>query len=246
MNLFCSCVFQKLNNIRTGCTVNNRIINNDYSFALNSRLQHIEPDFQNIFSLRNFSLCKGPADIFVLDKRNTVGYARFYRISQCRRKSAVRYTADHISLNGMLLCKNSACLLPCHINRHAINNAVGSGDIDILKKTQRAFAAAVILKAAYAVFINYNDLARLDITDKLSSKTVESAGFGRYHIAAALFSDAKRSEAVRVTHTDEHTRRGKNKRISTLKLVHCVNHRFFNRRVVQAQTCDNIGNKLCI
>ena len=98
---------------------------------------------------------------------------------------------------------------------------------------------------AYAVFIDYDDLARFNIAQEIRANRVKGAAFRCKHIcAAARFSDAERAEPVRVAHADELGGRSEHQGICALKLVHRLAHRLFDGRRLKPLLHDHIGDGL--
>ena len=81
----------------------------------------------------------------------------------------------------------------------------------------------------YALIIDDDHLARQDITDELCAHDIESAALRGQHPAAFLsLTQAKRTEALRITGTDELVLGHDGQAVGTLDLLQAVNDPVLN------------------
>lgn len=128
----------------------------------------------------------------------------------------------------------------------AVDHRVGRAKIDILKHTGRGLALdAAVHRAQRAVF-HHADLARLDVADKFRAERIERAGLGGEHVAVVQPADAERTEAVRVTRSDQLARGHDDERIRALNHAHRVHDRLLDRAALEALVDDGVDQHLGI
>ena len=94
------------------------------------------------------------------------------------------------------------------MNADAVDNAVGTGDIHILKQAKRGLFRLLIEHIAVEALVVDNDhFAGLYVADELSADGVDNAAFGSDDVAVVDFADTQRTEAVNIAEADKTGRR---------------------------------------
>ena len=111
------------------------------------------------------------------------------------------------------------------VNQPAIEDAVRSREVDVLKNATRPSAAlARALHRPYAVAVYQDSLARLYLPDEFRSNVVESAGLGCYHPAAIQLAEAQGPHAKRVSDPQEFVLGENGERVCPFELPHHVGY----------------------
>ena len=141
------------------------------------------------------------ADVFILDKDGGICNTRSLGIALSRVKSRIGNAADNVGFNRVFLKEDSARLMSCFDNVYAVDNRIGTSNVNIFKKTKRGCLFLFTVIALETVVIDYDKLPGLYVADKLSSDAVNRAALRSYDIAVIELADTERLEAVRVAHS---------------------------------------------
>jgi len=246
MDFLCACFSEKLYDTGRCCTSYNRVINENNALASYCVSDWVKLDLNRVFTLGLERLDKCSAYVSVLEKTYAVRDARFFCITHSCIKTGVRNTADDVSINRVGFCEEAACLLSCFVNACAFDYRVRTCKVYIFKYAETVCRAGALLVYLEFTVYNFNDFARLNITEELCADRVESAGFGCEYIAALKCTDAERTEAVRVTGCD-HLSWGHDKEgVGAFKLFHSSFDSFFDRGSCETFLCDEIGDNFCV
>ena len=162
--------------------------------------------------------------------------------------SRIRHADHNIRRNRMLYSEICAGTRSRFMNGTAVYNRIGACEINILENAHfvRLFSA-MICNAAYSVFIEYNNFARLDIAYQLRSHRVKRATFRSDNpIAFGGLAVAQGAKTVLVSYRDKFRGRHDHQRVSAFYAIHRMIYRVFDRCGFQTFLDDYVGNNLGI
>ena len=153
-----------------------------------------------MLSLRLIRRNEGSADILVLNQTDGIGNAGGSGIAHCRIQAGIRYAYDQIRICGMLLRQLLTGTDPEGMNRLAVDNRIRTGKVDILENTEVTLLRRMLVNNLEAVLIDHNDLARLNIPNKLGAHCIQCAALRSKYIASVIQNTiAQRLKAVRIS-----------------------------------------------
>ena len=147
MNFLCPCVPKQLYDTSHGIAANDRIVHQNHTFVFYAFLYCGELYFNTVKSCTLSRRNKGSADIFVLDKADTVRDTRFLAKAKRCIQPRLGGADDNLGGNGMCLCKNFPCFNSGSVYRNAVYNGIRTSKIDVLKHTELFIFFATVLTA---------------------------------------------------------------------------------------------------
>ncbi len=144
----------------------------------------------------------------------------------------------------MLAAQETSCLESCFIYALAIDPAVRTGEVNVLENTHVADTSAMCADRRDPLFIDHDDLTRLNVALVLGADSVKCAGLRREHIGVADPTHAERFESVRISRGDQFLRAHDQKRISALDLLHRLLNSLLDGRCSRALFRDEICDDL--
>ena len=148
-------------------------------------------------------LDKRPADVMVADDPELEGQSRFLRITDRRRHAGIGDRDDDVRVDMAFAGEFSADPFARLVDAGPFDDAVGPGEVDMLKNAE---AALVVLERHYAAHPgrpDNDDLSGLDVALELGADDVERAGFRSQYPGLAEPSHDQRPYAERVAHSND-------------------------------------------
>lgn len=218
---FCARLSQKRNDMFARRTSYDRVVYEYHSLSRYRLFDRIEFDIYEIDSLVLLGRDKRPADIFVFDKAYAVRYSRSLRITERCVESRIGYAYYYVGVYGMSLGEKFSRLFSRPVYGYSVYRRIGTGKVDVLENTSRAFLSlAMRTVAVYAFVVEYDDFARLYVSYELSAYRFQSATLGSYYVSVCLrYAVTKRSEPLGISRRNEFCGRHKHERISSFDLV---------------------------
>ena len=103
------------------------------------------------------------------------------------------------------------------------DDAVGSGEVDVLEDAQRVAFLLNALHRVEALFVDNDRLTGLDFAHEVRAEVVESAGLGGDNPAVAVeLADTERAYAIGVSHRDQHVGREGDEAVGAGERLHRV------------------------
>ena len=185
-----------------------------------------------------------PADIFVFDQTDSVGYAGSPAESQRSIQSGIGHADHDIRLRRVRLRQAFTGTEAGRMNGDSVQDRIRPGEIDVFKDAMTRFCfSAVFPPGLNAVFAEDQDFARFHIPDHLRSHRMQGAAFRSDDPGSVRrLSITQRAESVRIPCADQFLRRHQHKGVSALQLFHGTAQRFLDGRRFQSLLGHNICN----
>ncbi len=124
-------------------------------------------------------------------------------IADRRRHAGIRHRNHDIGVDRVLEGELRAHCLAHVIDRTAVDDGIGAGEIDIFENARPRRLRREGAKAFQAVLGNDDDLAILDVADEMGADDVEGAGFGSENVMAVELAEHQRADAERIARADQ-------------------------------------------
>ena len=183
------------------------------------------------------------ADVFVLQEAHAVGNAAFLGVAQGGVDAGVRHADDHVRFHRVFLCEEVAGAEPGLMNRHALDDGVGPGKIDILKHAQGALLSAQAPVGNHAFLAEDHDFPGIDIPDELRPHGVQGTRLRGNHPGPVRgLAVAQGPETVGIPEGDELGGGHQGAGIGAQQLLHGAVDGFLRGGHLQALGYDGIDN----
>ena len=204
MDLTCSGIPQEPYDLAARRAAHDGVIHHDDGLSLNNRAHGAQLQLDRRIALFLRRLDERPSDVAVLDEALGKRDARLIGESRRCRRSRVRHRDDHITAKPGLARQNTPHLEARCMNTLSIDDRVGACKIDVLEDAGSNILPIGETVGSKCAVLHDDHLSRQHIAHEGSSVDIERAGLGGKHPAALLRpSDAKRTKALRIAHTDE-------------------------------------------
>ena len=127
---------QKLYDSGACRAAHNRIVDHDDALAAHGIRNRIELDAHLILTALLTGRDKGAADIFVLDKADSIRNAGRSRIAERRVQAGIGHADDDIRIHRMLCRQKLAGAHARRMDRVAVDHGIGTGKIDVFKNAK--------------------------------------------------------------------------------------------------------------
>ena len=158
-----------------GVAAHDRVVDDDEPFAADHLAQRIELQADTELADRLRRLDEGTTDVSVLHQSLAVRNPGFLGESDGRRHARLRYRDDQVTVGGVFLGESATDLDAGRVHRAAVDDRVGTGEIDVFEDAP-AGGRLGEARAAHAVGVDGQQLARLDVADERRTHDVEGGG----------------------------------------------------------------------
>ena len=244
MNLRRAGLSQKLHDAHGGGAPNDGIVHQHHALPLYRGGNGVQFDAHLHFAAFLGGLNEGAADVLVFQKADAIGNAGGAGVANGRVNAAVRHAHHHVRLHRMFQGEKTPGPLPRPVYAGAVQNGIGSGNIDEFKGAQGfGTFAHVAFVGMHAVFVHHHDFAGFYVPHEGGAYAVQGAGFGSKDDAAAIhLAHAQGAEAVGIPHGDELGGGKNHQRIRALQPVHGPGNGLFDGSGLQPFPNDTVGN----
>jgi hypothetical protein len=148
-------------------------------------------------------LDEGAARIVAADDAQIEGHAAGLGVAQGGRHAAVGHRHHDVGLDAGLLGQAPAHALAHVIDRAAVHDAVGAGEVDVFEDARPGLLGRERAQRFDAALRDDDHLAVVDVADECGADHVERAGLRRQDVGAVELAEHQRADAQRVAHADQ-------------------------------------------
>ena len=171
----------------------------------------------------------------VADNPKVEGDARLGGVAKRRRHAGIRHRDDDIGGHAGLTRQFGADGLARAIDAGALDDAVGTGEIDIFENAKPPRPIAEGEQRGDALGVDHHHLASLDVAHELGANDVQGAGFRGQNMGVTQAAQHQRPHAARVAHTDHRPLGQADQGIGPLDLMQGVDDAVVDGRLMAAR-----------
>ncbi len=164
-------------------------------------------------------LDEGAPDIVVADDAELERDAGLDGIAERGRDARIGHRDDDVGGDRALARQLGADPLARLVDAAALDDAVGTGEVDVFEDAEPPRAAAEGVLRTNARGVDDDELAGLDVAHEVGADDVERAGFRGEDVALAEPAEDERPDAERIAHADHHVVGQRHQRIGALDLL---------------------------
>ena len=186
-----------------GRSANNRIIDHHHAFPLYRRANEVEfyPHVEIADHLSRLNKCA--ADVVVSNEGRIVRNPEFFRKSQRRKDAGVGHRNNKISLHRVTPCEFASHLHAGHADVCASQVAVWARKVNVFKNAKCTAFFFERPLAAKSIFINDQNFARFDITNKLGVNQIKRTALRSENVGSIELAEAQWTKSMRITKSDD-------------------------------------------
>ena len=124
-------------------------------------------------------------------------------VADRRGHAGIGHRHDHVGVDGIFARQLRAHRLAHVIDRAAMDDGIGPGEIDIFEDAGACRLRREGLVAVDALVRDHDDFAILDVADEMRADDVERAGFGGQDVMAVELAEHQRADAEGIARADE-------------------------------------------